>query len=134
MRISHLGRIAALLVATVSIAALAQDKAITKPELNYQAAPAAMGSEPMAQSTNPKAPPMTQAEFDDARTIYFQRCAGCHGVLRKGATGKPLTPDITVGKGTDYLKIFIAYGSPAGMPNWQTSGEMSEKEVDLMAR
>ena len=57
-----------------------------------------------------------------------------HGVLRKGATGKPLTPDLTVGKGTDYLKIFIAYGSPAGMPNWQTSGEMSEAQVDLMAR
>ncbi|MBL8386848.1 MAG: c-type cytochrome, partial [Hydrogenophaga sp.] len=86
------------------------------------------------QSTNPKAPPMTQAEFDTARKIYFERCAGCHGVLRKGATGKPLTPDITVGKGTDYLKVFIAYGSPAGMPNWQTSGELSEKEVDLMAR
>jgi nitrite reductase (NO-forming)/hydroxylamine reductase len=64
---------------------------------------------------------MTQAEFDKARQIYFERCAGCHGVLRKGATGKPLTPDITLGKGTDYLKVFIAYGSPAGMPNWQTS-------------
>ncbi|MCL4740357.1 MAG: nitrite reductase, partial [Burkholderiaceae bacterium] len=62
------------------------------------------------------------------------RCAGCHGVLRKGATGKPLTPDITLDKGTDYLKVFIAYGSPAGMPNWQTSGELSEAEVDLMAR
>jgi nitrite reductase (NO-forming)/hydroxylamine reductase len=55
-------------------------------------------------------------------------------VLRKGATGKPLTPDITLDKGTDYLKVFIAYGSPAGMPNWQTSGEMSEADVDLMAR
>ena len=77
---------------------------------------------------------MTQAEFDIGRKIYFERCAGCHGVLRKGATGKPLTPDITVGKGTDYLKVFIAYGSPAGMPNWQTSGEMDEKTVDLMAR
>nr|HMQ71897.1 cytochrome D1 domain-containing protein [Rubrivivax sp.] len=62
------------------------------------------------------------------------RCAGCHGVLRKGATGKPLTPDLTLEKGTDYLKVFIAYGSPAGMPNWQTSGEMTEAEVDLMAR
>ncbi|HEX6016926.1 MAG TPA: cytochrome D1 domain-containing protein [Burkholderiaceae bacterium] len=88
----------------------------------------------MYQSTNPKAPPMTLAEFDRARQIYFERCAGCHGVLRKGATGKPLTPDITLGKGTDYLKVFIAYGSPAGMPNWQTSGEMDEKTVDLMAR
>jgi nitrite reductase (NO-forming)/hydroxylamine reductase len=71
----------------------------------------------MVQSTNPKAPPMTMAEFETARKIYFERCAGCHGVLRKGATGKPLTPDVTVPNGTDYLKVFIAYGSPAGMPN-----------------
>ena len=88
----------------------------------------------MVQSTNPKAPPMSLVEFEAARKIYFERCAGCHGVLRKGATGKPLTPDLTVAKGTDYLKVFIAYGSPAGMPNWQTSGELSEEQVDLMAR
>ena len=88
----------------------------------------------MHQSTNPNAPPMTQVEFDTGRKTYFERCAGCHGVLRKGAAGKALTPDITVEKGTDYLKVFIAYGSPAGMPNWQTSGEMDEKTVDLMAR
>ncbi len=134
MKLPRPARLAALMFATLSMVTLAQDKPLTQPELNYQAAPSAMGSEPMVQSINPKAPPMTKAEFDQGQTIYFQRCAGCHGVLRKGATGKPLTPDITVAKGTDYLKIFIAYGSPAGMPNWQTSGEMTEKEVDLMAR
>ena len=103
-------------------------------EAKYQGAASPLASEQMHQTSNPKAPPMTQAEFDRARQIYFERCAGCHGVLRKGATGKPLTPDITQPKGTDYLKVFIAYGSPAGMPNWQTSGEMTEKEVDIMAR
>ncbi|MDE2594733.1 MAG: c-type cytochrome [Burkholderiales bacterium] len=112
----------------------AADKGVTQPEMNYQAGTSPLADEPMYQSTNPKAPKMTQAEFDKARNIYFQRCAGCHGVLRKGATGKPLTPDITLAKGTDYLKVFIAYGSPAGMPNWQTSGELSEQDVDLMAR
>ena len=130
-------RSAVTLVALASLVSvgIAQDKkTVTQPEMNYQAGTSPLASEPMVQSLNPKAPPMTQAEFDQARKIYFERCAGCHGVLRKGATGKPLTPDLTVGKGTDYLKIFIAYGSPAGMPNWQTSGEMSEKEVDLMAR
>jgi len=126
---------AAALAAALTLAAHAQDKKpVTEPELRYQAGSSPLASEPMYQATNPKAPPMTQAEFDSARKIYFERCAGCHGVLRKGATGKPLTPDLTIGKGTDYLKVFIAYGSPAGMPNWQTSGEMSEKEVDLMAR
>ncbi len=100
----------------------------------YQGQPSPLAEEPMVQSLNPKAPPLSVAEFEEARKIYFERCAGCHGVLRKGATGKPLTPDLTVEKGTEYLKVFIAYGSPAGMPNWQTSGEMTEKQVDLMAR
>jgi nitrite reductase (NO-forming)/hydroxylamine reductase len=135
MNTHPLARTTALVLSALVLSAWAQDKkAVTQPEMNYQAAPSPLVTEPMVQSTNPKAPPLTQAEFDVARKIYFERCAGCHGVLRKGATGKPLTPDITVGKGTDYLKVFIAYGSPAGMPNWQTSGEMSEKEVDLMAR
>ena len=45
-------------------------------------------------------PVMSAEEFQKSTTIYFERCAGCHGVLRKGATGKPLTPDITLEKGT----------------------------------
>ncbi|WP_430765573.1 cytochrome D1 domain-containing protein [Roseateles paludis] len=112
----------------------AQNKEHSDTQIKYHAGPSPLADVPMYQATNPKAPPMTQAEFDKARQIYFERCAGCHGVLRKGATGKPLTPDITLAKGTDYLKVFIAYGSPAGMPNWQTSGEMSEQDVDIMAR
>ena len=64
-------------------------------EIRYQAGGSPLGKEDMHQDINPKAPQMTKAEFDRARQIYFERCAGCHGVLRKGATGKPLTPDIT---------------------------------------
>ena len=79
-------------------------------------------------------PVMTPAEYQKANTIYFERCAGCHGVLRKGATGKPLTTDITRENGFEYLRDFITYGSPAGMPNWGTSGDLSEEEVDMMAR
>ena len=104
------------------------------PELRYQAGASPLAKEEMYQSINPKAPPMTKKEFEEGKQIYFQRCAGCHGVLRKGATGKPLTPDLTLEKGTDYLKVFIAYGSPAGMPNWQTSGTLTEQQVDMMAR
>ena len=109
-------------------------KEVNPAEVKYQAGGSPLAGEKMHQSVDPKAPPMTEAEFVKARQIYFERCAGCHGVLRKGATGKPLTPDITLGKGTEYLKVFIAYGSPAGMPNWQTSGEMTAEQVDLMAR
>ncbi len=133
--LAHWATLAALLFTSAPFLAQAQDKKpVTPAEMNYQAGASPLATEPMYQSTNPKAPAMTQAEFDRARQIYFERCAGCHGVLRKGATGKPLTPDLTQSKGTDYLKVFIGYGSPAGMPNWLTSGEMDEKTVDLMAR
>ena len=82
----------------------------------------------------PGVPVMSAKEFDEAKRIYFERCAGCHGVLRKGATGKALTPEVTRELGIDHLKAFITYGSPAGMPNWGTSGELTEDEIDLMAR
>jgi len=104
----------------------------TAGEMSYKGAPV-----PMQESKDvitPGAPALTEAEFAKAKQIYFERCAGCHGVLRKGATGKALTPDITLGKGTDYLKVFIDYGSPAGMPNWGTSGDLSADEVTLMAK
>jgi nitrite reductase (NO-forming)/hydroxylamine reductase len=93
----------------------------------------AHGQAETAPPQNP-VPTLTADEFNHARQIYFERCAGCHGVLRKGATGKALTPDITRARGTEYLKTFIKYGSPAGMPNWGTSGDLSDTEVDLMAR
>ncbi|KAF0164189.1 MAG: nitrite reductase (NO-forming) / hydroxylamine reductase [Rhodocyclaceae bacterium] len=115
----------------------AQDRAkpgVTEAEMKYQAGDSPMGKVEMHQNVNPKAPTMTKAEFEKAKEIYFQRCAGCHGVLRKGATGKPLTTDKTLASGTEYLKVFIKYGSPAGMPNWGTSGELTDPEVDLMAR
>ena len=135
MKPRTLARLTALALSTLALGAMAQHaKEVSKPEVNYQAGSSPLVDVPMYQSTNPKAPKMTQAEFDRARQIYFERCAGCHGVLRKGATGKPLTPDVTLPKGTDYLKVFIAYGSPAGMPNWQTSGDFDEATVDLMAR
>jgi len=88
----------------------------------------------MYQSTDPDAPPMSKAEFDQARQIYFDRCAGCHGVLRKGATGKALLPKDMQKLGTEALKVFVHYGTPGGMPGFGTAKEMSEAEVDIMAR
>ncbi|MCK4940013.1 MAG: c-type cytochrome [Rhodospirillaceae bacterium] len=79
-------------------------------------------------------PKLSNAEQSEANKIYFERCAGCHGVLRKGATGKPLTVDITRERGHEALRDFIYYGSPAGMPNWGTSNELSDKEIDLMVK
>jgi nitrite reductase (NO-forming)/hydroxylamine reductase len=100
----------------------------------YQAGGSPMADVPMHHDINPLAPRMSEPEFEKAKRIFFERCAGCHGVLRKGATGKALTPDLTLEKGLEYLKVFIKYGSPGGMPNWGTSGVLSDDEVDLMAR
>ena len=134
MRIWKTGAIAAAMLPLAIAQALAAGKDVSSAEVQYQAGSSPLANVEMYQDINPKAPPLTKAEFDKARQIYFERCAGCHGVLRKGATGKPLTPDKTLAAGTDYLKVFIKYGSPAGMPNWGTSGELSDDEVDLMAR
>ncbi len=132
-RLTGLFMLAALPLAVTS--AFAEDaKHVTKPEAAYQAGGSPLAGEEMHQNINPKAPPMTKVEFEKGKQIYFERCAGCHGVLRKGATGKPLTTDKTLANGTDYLKVFIKYGSPAGMPNWGTSGELTDEQVDLMAR
>ena len=30
---------------------------------------------------------LTDDEMKQAKKMYFDRCAGCHGTLRKGATG-----------------------------------------------
>ena len=79
-------------------------------------------------------PKMTPQEFNQAKDIFFERCAGCHGVLRTGATGPNITPKVTRALGYDGVKAFINNGSPAGMPNWGTSGQLTPTQVDLMAR
>ncbi|NYZ66512.1 c-type cytochrome [Endozoicomonas sp. SM1973] len=79
----------------------------------------------------PGAPNLSDADFSKAKQIYFERCAGCHGVLRKGATGKALVPKETQAKGQVYLETFIKFGSPGGMPSWKD--ELSPEEVTLMA-
>jgi nitrite reductase (NO-forming)/hydroxylamine reductase len=128
------GRLAISALVLAVGAAYADDRKHDDTDVKYQAGGSPLAGEEMHQNINPKAPPMTAREFQLGKDIYFQRCAGCHGVLRKGATGKPLTPDKTLANGTDYLKVFIKYGSPAGMPNWGTSGELTDEQVDLMAR
>lgn len=78
------------------------------------------------------APKMSKAEFAKGNELYFQRCAGCHGVLRKGATGKPLTTDITLERGTETLNAMITYGSEGGMPGWEA--DLSAKDITILAK
>jgi len=123
----------AMTAVSVHAATGSEHPGTTPGELRYKGAPVPL-QEGSKDVVTPGAPALTEEEFAKAKKIYFERCAGCHGVLRKGATGKPLTPDITQPKGMDYLKVFINYGSPAGMPNWGTSGSLTEEEVTLMAK
>jgi nitrite reductase (NO-forming)/hydroxylamine reductase len=100
----------------------------------YEGAPSAVDAAYLKSMELPKEIQLSADEYGKSKQIYFERCAGCHGVLRKGATGKPLTPDITKKLGTKYLSTIIANGTPAGMPNWGTSGALTGKEIEMMAR
>ena len=97
-----------------------------------------------AQQAAP-AGPLSGDEKTAAKKIYFERCAGCHGVLRKGATGKNLEPhwskklaDGTVQEGgtaklgTQRLEKIIAYGTEGGMVNFDDI--LTKDEITLMSR
>ncbi len=84
--------------------------------------------------------PLNDAEFEKAKSMYFQRCAGCHGVLRVGATGKNLEPKPNKAKktkgtlklGTKRLEKIIALGTEGGMNNFDDI--FSKEEINLLAR
>ncbi len=91
------------------------------------------------------APTLTADEKAQAKKIYFERCAGCHGVLRKGATGKNLEPHWTKkdkdGKetsggtlklGSARLEKIIALGTDGGMVNFDDI--LTKDEISLMAK
>jgi nitrite reductase (NO-forming)/hydroxylamine reductase len=87
-------------------------------------------SEPIAGEV----PSLTEDEFAWATQTYFERCAGCHGTLRNGATGPGLTPDLTLPKGTLALSSIIYNGTTKGMPDWGKQGFMTQEETDTMAK
>ena len=86
----------------------------------------------VANAAAKKAPALSEAEFEKAKSMYFQRCAGCHGVLRKGATGKSLEPKNTLKLGTKRLSRIIQLGTDGGMNNFDDI--FSKKEIDLLAK
>ena len=123
MKSLSLTPIAALLLATAPLSGIAQT-----------AAPAPA-----------QAPAMTAAELEVGKKIYFERCAGCHGVLRKGATGKNLEPHWsrkaadgstqeggTLKLGTARLEKIISLGTEGGMVNYDDI--LTKEEIDVMAR
>jgi nitrite reductase (NO-forming)/hydroxylamine reductase len=124
-------------VLTLSVLSLATNSVFAKTdsetETAYEGAPSGIDPTSAKNMITSDGPKMTVEDFNHSKKIFFERCAGCHGVLRKGATGKALTTDITRSRGDAALKAFITYGSPAGMPNWGTSGDLTEEEIAMMA-
>ncbi len=78
---------------------------------------------------------LTPEQMEQGKQIYFQQCAGCHGVLRKGATGKNLEPETLKKEGLteDAIKAIITNGM-GGMPAWGKLGILKPDEIDLMAK
>jgi nitrite reductase (NO-forming)/hydroxylamine reductase len=76
---------------------------------------------------------LTPAVFERTSQIFFDRCAGCHGTLRKGATGPALTPDLTTVKGTAGLAAIIFHGTPRGMPDWGQQGVVTQQQAEELA-
>ena len=108
--------------------------------LMMAALPLALGSA-FAQ----EAPKLTNDEKAAAKKIYFERCAGCHGVLRKGATGKNLEPHWTkklpdgstqeggtLKLGSTRLEKIISYGTEGGMVNFDDI--LTKEEIALMSK
>lgn len=91
----------------------------------------AAATEPAPAGSGPE---MTDEEFAWAKQTYFERCAGCHGTLRKGATGPALTPDKTGPMGTVGLAAIIFNGTTGGMPDWGKQGFLTQTQTETMAK
>ncbi|MCW9080436.1 MAG: nitrite reductase [Colwellia sp.] len=85
----------------------------------------------ISMSVSAAEPTLSEADFEKAQLHYFQRCAGCHGVLRKGATGKNLEPKNMLKKGQKRLEKIIALGTEGGMNNFDDL--FSKKEIANLA-
>ncbi len=81
-------------------------------------------------------PDLSPEEMKRATQIYFDRCAGCHGMLRKGATGPALTPEAMKKKKytIEVIEGFIYNGTPGGMPDWGKQGILTKEETKLLAK
>jgi nitrite reductase (NO-forming)/hydroxylamine reductase len=97
-------------------------------------APALAAEPPAAAPAKQPVPRMTAEEFEQGKQIYFDRCAGCHGTLRKGATGPKIDDVSMLEKTLAKLEETIHEGTDAGMPGWGRTGEMTREQTKLMAK
>jgi nitrite reductase (NO-forming)/hydroxylamine reductase len=117
------------LTAVVNYLAALPDGEIVPLELPESAPAQVEVHAPVEQTTE-----LNEEEFTWAKQTFFERCAGCHGTLRKGATGPALTPDKTQPKGTVGLAAIIFNGTSRGMPGWGTQGILTQAQTETMAK
>ncbi len=85
-------------------------------------------------SSSEATPKLSKAEMEKAKKIYFNYCGGCHGSLRRGATGPNITPEgLKKRKRTpEVIKTIITFGTPGGMPSWKD--RLKPEEIALMVK
>ena len=102
---------------------------------------AGLASPVLAQNAVPE---LSEEAYERSKTLYFQQCAGCHGVLRAGATGSNLQPhwkktaaDGTVTEGGTLklgqkrLEKIISFGTEGGMNNFDEI--LTKEEISWLA-
>ncbi len=76
-------------------------------------------------------PTLNEAQMERANQLYFERCAGCHGTLRNGATGPDLLPETSQELGQRRLERIIALGTEGGMNNFD--GILTADEISIVS-
>jgi len=94
-----------------------------------------LASAPATPTPSAQARPaaLSQQDLTQAKQIYFNTCAGCHGALRKGATGPNIEPKRTAELGAGAIESSLTRGLPGGMPAFGREGVLSAQEIKLMA-
>ncbi len=77
---------------------------------------------------------LSKSAMKKATQLYFDRCTGCHGTLRKGATGPGLLPKATRKVPVKALAKVIYEGTDKGMPGWGEDGVITREEAELLAK
>jgi nitrite reductase (NO-forming)/hydroxylamine reductase len=90
------------------------------------------GSTPIADT--PPVPMMPgDPQFEASKQVYFNHCAGCHGLYRTGATGPDIGAARSQAIGTDGLRAILTYGTPAGMGNFGQTGILTAEQITDLA-
>lgn len=76
---------------------------------------------------------LTPEQFEASKQVYFNLCAGCHGLYRTGATGPDIGSARSQAIGTDGLGAILRYGTPAGMGNFGQTGILTEEQITHLA-